>query len=207
MTRAANPAIRTKLLERTVDYVLKQGLVDLSLRPLAAALDTSPRMLLYFFGSKERLIIEALAQARVRQEQEFVRLLSIRGNRSDRLTLAWEVWSLEENKQFLWFFFEVYALAMRNRRRFPGYLERMVKDWLTFFEQAVEAAGVGPKRVTPLATFILATIRGLQLDLLATGEKPRVDAAFQEMLQLLSLPRPLATGKVGQQSTRKTKRN
>jgi hypothetical protein len=40
-----------------------------------------------------------------------------------------------------------------------------------------------------LATFILATIRGLQLDLLATGEKPRVDAAFEEMLRLLSLPR------------------
>jgi AcrR family transcriptional regulator len=189
MTRVADPAIRTKLLERTVDYVLKRGLVDLTLRPLATALDTSPRMLLYFFGSKERLITEALAQARARQEQEFVRLLSTRGNRPDRLTLAWELWSLEENKRFLSFFFEVYALAMRNRKRFPGYLERMVKDWLTFFEQAVKAVGVGPRRVTPLATFILATIRGLQLDLLATGEKARVDAAFNEMLRLLSLPR------------------
>ena len=207
MARAADPAIRTKLLERTVDYVLKRGLVDLTLRPLAAALNTSPRMLLYFFGSKERLITEALAQARARQEQEFVRLLSTRGNRSDRLALAWEVWSEEENKRFLWLFFEVYALAMRNRKRFPGYLERMVRDWLTFFEQAVEAAGVEPRRVTPLATLILATIRGLQLDLLATGERPRVDAAFKEMLRLLSLLRPRAAGEVGQQFTRKTKRN
>jgi AcrR family transcriptional regulator len=195
------------LLDRTVDYVLKRGIVDLTLRPLAAALNTSPRMLLYFFGSKERLITEALAQAGTRQQQEFERLLSTRGKRRTRLTLAWEFWSTEENRWFLWFFFEVFVLAMRNRERFPGFLERMVKDWLSFFEQAVEAAGFEPRRVTPLATFILATIRGLQLDLLATSEKPRVDAAFQEMLRLLSVPRPRANGGVGQQSTRKTRRN
>src|SRR5215469_9352767 len=134
MTRAADPAIRAKLLEEVVDYILKRGLTDLTLRPLAAALDTSPRMLLYFFGSKERLIAEALSQARTRQQEEWTRLLSTRGKRRDRLALAWEVWSSEENKWFLWFFFEVYALAMRNRKRFPGFLERMVKDWLSFFE-------------------------------------------------------------------------
>jgi hypothetical protein len=115
-------------------------------------------------------------------------LLSSRGKRREQLALAWEVWSSEENKRFLWFFFEIYALAMRNRKRFPGFLERMVKDWLPFLEQAVAAAGVEPERVSALATFILATIRGLQLDLLATDEKGRVDGAFREMLRLLSLP-------------------
>jgi hypothetical protein len=41
-----------------------------------------------------------------------------------------------------------------------------------------------------MATFILATIQGLQLDLLATGERRRIDRAFREMLRLLSMPRP-----------------
>jgi hypothetical protein len=50
--------------------------------------------------------------------------------------------------------------------------------------------------VSPLATFILATIRGLHLDLLATGEKTRIDRAFQEMLRLLSLPRQRVIGAV-----------
>jgi AcrR family transcriptional regulator len=187
--RVADPDTRAKLLEKIVDYILKHGLTDLTLRPLAAALDTSPRMLLYFFGSKERLLAEALSQARTRQQEEWTRLLSARGKRREQLTLAWEVWSSEENKWLMWFFFEAYALAMRNRKRFPGFLEGMVKDWLPFFEPAVAAAGVEPERVSPLATFILATIRGLHLDLLATGERGRVDGAFQEMLGLLSLPR------------------
>jgi AcrR family transcriptional regulator len=192
MTRAADPNIRAKLLEGIVDYIMKRGVTNLTLRPLAAALDTSPRMLLYFFGSKERLIAEALTQARTRQQEEWTRLLSTSGKQRDRLAVAWEVWSSEENTWLMWFFFEVYVLAMRNRKRFPGFLEGMVKDWLPFFEQAVAAAGVEPERVSPLATFILATIRGLHLDLLATGEKTRIDRAFQEMLRLLSLPRQRA---------------
>jgi len=200
MTRAESPGTRTKLLEATVDYILKHGLADLTLRPLATALDTSPRMLLYFFGSKERLITEVLAQTRTRQQQEFMHLLSTRGTRRERLALAWDVWSSEENKKFLWLFFEIYAHAMRDRKRLPGFLERLVKDWLLFFEQVVTAAGAEPERVSPLATLILATIRGLQLDLLATGEKARIDGAFRELLRLLSLPRPRAIGNVGKRS-------
>ena len=82
---------------------------------------------------------------------------------------------------------------MRNRKRFPGFLEELVKGWLPFFEQALADAGVEPERRLPLATFISAAVRGLHLDLLATGEKTRLDGAFQEMLHLLSLPRPRAT--------------
>jgi AcrR family transcriptional regulator len=190
MGRAKAPQTRAKLLEAVVDYILKEGLVGLRLHPLAAAVKTSPRMLLYFFGSKERLITEALARSRIRQQLELARMLASKGDRRQRLALAWEVWSSKETERSLWLFFEVYALAMRDRKRFPGFLERLVKDWLPFYEQAVAAVGVEPKRISPLATFILATIRGLQLDLLATGERARIDGAFREMLELLSLRRP-----------------
>jgi AcrR family transcriptional regulator len=200
MTRARLSGARAKLLAGTVDYILKRGLADLTLRPLAAALKTSPRMLLYFFGSKEQLITEALAQNRMRQQQEFALMLSATGERRERLALAWEVWSSKENEKSLWLFFEVYALAMRDRKRFPGLLERMVKDWLPFFEHAVAASGVEAERVSPLATFILATIRGLALDLLATGERERIDGAFREMVRLLLMRRPRAIAEVGKRS-------
>jgi len=196
MTRPRAPEARARLLDGIVDYILKRGLADLSLRPLAAALNTSPRMLLYFFGSKERLITEALAQSRTRQQQAFARMLSTLSGRRQRLARAWEVWSSEESEKSLWLFFEVYALAMRDRKRFPGFLERLVKDWLPFFEHAVATAGVEPDRVSSLATFILATIRGLQLDLLATNDRARIDGAFRAMLELLALQRQPVPGRV-----------
>jgi hypothetical protein len=128
-----------------------------------------------------------LTESRARLQREFIRALSTKRSRKEQLSLAWEVWSSKESKKFLWMFFESYALAMRDRKRFPGFLERLVKDWLRFFEQAVAAAGVEAERVQPVATFILATIRGLQLDLIASDERARVDGAFGELLHLLAL--------------------
>jgi AcrR family transcriptional regulator len=186
MARAASAKRRAGLLERVVDYMLVHGLADLSLRPLAAALRTSPRMLLYFFGSKEQLLADALSECRARLQREFTVALSATYSRREQLRLAWTVWSSEESRKTLWLFFEAYALAMRNRKRFPGFLEGLVKDWLPFFEKAVAAGGVEPDRVKPVATLILATTRGLQLDVLATGDQARVDGAFRELLDLLS---------------------
>ena len=73
MTKAAVSERRAKLLEEVFDYVLSNGPAGLSLRPLAAGVNTSPRMLLYFFGSKERLISEALAEIHVREQLDFAR--------------------------------------------------------------------------------------------------------------------------------------
>ena len=51
---------RQVLAEGATDYVLEHGLLDLSLRPLAAALGTSDRMLLYHFGDKLNLVATIL---------------------------------------------------------------------------------------------------------------------------------------------------
>ncbi|MFI1051477.1 TetR/AcrR family transcriptional regulator [Streptomyces griseoruber] len=55
---------RRELLEAAYAYALRSGLGDLSLRPLAEAIGTSPRVLLYLFDSKDGLIRALLARAR-----------------------------------------------------------------------------------------------------------------------------------------------
>ena len=56
---------RQVLAEAATDYVIEHGLIDLSLRPLAAALGTSDRMLLYHFRDKNDLVA-VLGRARRR---------------------------------------------------------------------------------------------------------------------------------------------
>jgi AcrR family transcriptional regulator len=51
---------RETLLPLLAAHVLEQGLAGLSLRPLAKAAGTSDRMLIYHFGSKDRLVAELL---------------------------------------------------------------------------------------------------------------------------------------------------
>ena len=45
-------ARKQELLEAAYQYVLGNGLADMSLRPLAKEIGSSPRVLLFLFGSK-----------------------------------------------------------------------------------------------------------------------------------------------------------
>jgi AcrR family transcriptional regulator len=51
---------RAELLERLADHMLAHGLHGTSLRPLAAAVGTSDRMLLHYFADKEALLTASL---------------------------------------------------------------------------------------------------------------------------------------------------
>ena len=53
---ARDPARREALAERATDWALEHGLIGLSLRPLAAAIGTSDRMLLYHFADRDDLV-------------------------------------------------------------------------------------------------------------------------------------------------------
>jgi AcrR family transcriptional regulator len=180
---------RAKLLDEVADYILNNGLADLSLRPLATAIETSPRMLLYFFDSKERLIAEALAHIRAREQIDFKRAVSKPrpADRVESLLQDWRSSASPRREKYSRLFFEVYGLALQNPEKFPEFLERAVGDWLPLFEQAFAAAGVPPAQAQTLATLALGAVRGLHLDLLATGERKRTEAAFREMLRLFSL--------------------
>ena len=54
---------REELLEAATDHVLKEGLIGLTLRPLAAALGTSDRMLLYHFDNRDALVSAVVARS------------------------------------------------------------------------------------------------------------------------------------------------
>src|SRR4051794_41529852 len=54
---------REDLLERVTEHVLQHGLIGLSLRPVAAAVGTSDRMLIYHFGSRDALVSAVVARS------------------------------------------------------------------------------------------------------------------------------------------------
>ncbi|MEM9054991.1 MAG: TetR/AcrR family transcriptional regulator [Pseudomonadota bacterium] len=52
----ADGAKRSELIDKLADHILADGLLNASLRPLAKAVGTSDRMLLYYFEDKTALI-------------------------------------------------------------------------------------------------------------------------------------------------------
>jgi AcrR family transcriptional regulator len=168
MARPVDPNRRAARLAQAADYVLEHGLAGLSLRPLARALDTSPRMLLYDFESKERLIHEILAEIRRREEG----LLEAEvGSLED----VWRWIAAPEREPFLRLFFETYVHELGSEQARP-----LVEDWLEFLQRRwtppVDAA---------TATLMVAVVRGLLLDRLATGDTRRTDEALRRFAELV----------------------
>jgi AcrR family transcriptional regulator len=167
MARPVDPNRRTATLSHAAEYVLENGLSGLSLRPLAQALGTSPRMLLYDFGSKTRLVEAILAEIR-RREADLLE--------ADVRTIS-DVWtwiSDARREPFLRLFFEVYVDALRRGEAAP-----FVEDWLGFLARSWRPPVDGAT-----ATLMVAVVRGLLLDRLATGDLARTDAALERFAQL-----------------------
>lgn len=177
---------KEELIERVVGYAMANGISDLSLRPLAEAIGTSPRMLIYHFGSKEALVVELLNAVRARQDQMIERWR--REGVTDLVEIEkrlWEWMSSREMRLLLKLYFESFGLALQGRPGFEGFLDAVMTGPLDLNRQALSLGGAPDEMIDAEATLRLATIRGLMLDLAATGDEERVNAAFELSVELL----------------------
>ena len=153
-------ARREELLEAAYAYVLEHGLADVSLRPLAAAIGTSPRVLLFLFGSKDELVRELLARAR---RDELAMLERVSPDAAPEQVWAWL--AADEHRALLGLWLEAYSRSVLAGDDGPwaGFAGATVDDWLGLLGGD--------------ATLTLAVLRGALLDLLATGDVSRCGAA------------------------------
>ncbi|GAA3620947.1 TetR/AcrR family transcriptional regulator [Kineosporia mesophila] len=176
MGRHRQPEIRDRILDACADHALAHGLPD-RLEPLSTASGASARMLIYHFGTRDALLRETLKRARERQRALYLELLSPRPPEPYLSTLreAWKVMTGPVGRPYL---------TMFNRLRedtaqqlWPGFRQVATTDWLEPLENGLRSVG-RPE----LATLVLAVIRGLIIDLEATGDSARVDRAFEEFV-------------------------
>jgi AcrR family transcriptional regulator len=183
-TPQATSARRQVLLERAYEYVLAHGLTDLSLRPLATAIGSSPRVLLFLFGNKEGLVRAILARAR---QEELALLEQVRAEEgADLVAVAAAVWrwlSAPERRRLLILWSESYVGSLVSPRGpWAGFAHDTVEDWLALLAEAQPPPGRHRRAAAAERTLVLAVLRGALLDLLATGDEPRTTAAVQRAL-------------------------
>src|SRR5690348_6628956 len=113
---AAPSARRAELLDAAYREVLAHGLADMSLRPLALAIGSSPRVLLFLFGSKDGLVRALLARARTDELALLERLRH--GAESDHIGLGaaveriWGWLAADEHQPLLKLWAEAYARSL-----------------------------------------------------------------------------------------------
>lgn len=188
--RARAPSARyEELRERAYRYALEHGIADMSLRPLATAIGSSPRVLLFLFGSKDGLIRALLARART-DELALLERVRASAGAADLAAVVRNTWAwlaAASHRPLLTLWLEAYARSLVDPDGpWADFARQTVDDWLE-----VLAAAQPPHRRNGSTvgaaerTLALSVLRGALLDLLATGDVERTTTAVTHHLALL----------------------
>jgi AcrR family transcriptional regulator len=166
---------RDALLERIGTYVDKHGIGNVTLEMLAKTLGVSEERLREFFHARTELIVALIARNRINLREKFAELDVSMGADAFRRAM-WDFYVETSSSSRL--FFEVYGLALSDEHY--GEFLHGINDWLGLLKESLVRRGVPGDRAEAFATLTLAVYRGAMMDLLATGERPRVNAAMEQ---------------------------
>ena len=175
-------ARRRELLDRVVDDLAVNGLVDFSLRRAARAAGTTHKVLLYHFDGADDLLQQAIGELRNRR---IVNALTAVGQMQPRTLAArvravWPALVGEESRVLD----QAMGLVMYDPDRYaglgrgasqqymPGLLSLCPPDW-------------SEQRKIEVAEMILAALRGFLIDLLTSGNTAGAEAGLVALTRAL----------------------
>lgn len=172
------------LLDDLIGYLVKHGLADLSLRPMAAAIGTSARLLIFHFGTKERLLQEVLEEMQVRLQASFTAMAQA-GRKVPLLRMFWD-WALTEpNYAMLRLLYQLHLLAAQSPKTYGRYLKRNSLNWM----ELIRAALPPDQRDPHFATLLGAVFDGLFIEYMSTGDKRRTTETLDRFIRMVQAHR------------------
>lgn len=151
VNRPKDPALRDKLLERAVQYVLQRGVGGLSLRPLAKHMGTTARMLMHHYGSKEALVADVLLAIEQRFARQTAAYVGDDQTLTCTLTRMWCETAAPAMDPALRAMFEVWGQALVQPGRYEAFLQSMAEPWIEMLRSRFEKAGHKNAEATILA--------------------------------------------------------
>jgi AcrR family transcriptional regulator len=187
---------RTALAEAATDHVLQHGLVGLSLRPLAAALGTSDRMLLYHFADKDDLVATILRVSNDRSVREVDRLPAAPGV-AEAVRSLWAALTTGPLDRCQRLYVEAAALGLLGREPYAGVVREANEAWIASLVALLRRSGCPQERARRAALLLEAALMGLHLDLPLDRDTPAVHQAVADLAEAVA---SIAGGAAGQGS-------
>jgi AcrR family transcriptional regulator len=179
---------RGELLEAVAEYVLANGVASLSLRRVAEAVGVSHVTLQHHFGTKEQLVGEIVEHLLER----FTPQGAYPGGTPDpdldlptRWRALWTHLTSPRGQRDTRLFVEVLGQSQFEGADYAPAVKRSIDHRLDLMRTNMVALGCPEEEAPAFATLALATLRGLVIDLLATGERERVNEAFERALETI----------------------
>jgi AcrR family transcriptional regulator len=179
---------RAEWAEAATDYVLQHGLIDLSLRPLAADLGTSDRMLLYHFGSKDELVAAVLRTSNERSTAH-LRAMEPSADLHAAVHDLWEAMLIPQIDRCSRLYVEAAALGLLGKEPYASVVREANGLWTEAMVDHVVRSGVRRPLARRAVTIVDAAFMGFQLDLpldVGTRERSRAVADLADAVAALA---------------------
>jgi AcrR family transcriptional regulator len=175
-------ARRRELLDRVVDDLAVNGLVDFSLRRAARAAGTTHKVLLYHFDGADDLLRQAIGE--LRERRIVSSLAAVRGVQPQtlaaRVRAVWPALVGEESRVLD----QAIGLMMYDSERYAGLGEGATQQYLPAL-LSICPPDWPERRKLEVSEMILAALRGFLIDRLTSGNTLGVEAGFEALARAL----------------------
>jgi AcrR family transcriptional regulator len=171
---------REAAIERMADHVLAEGLGAATLRPLAAAVGTSDRMLLYYFADKDELLTATLGRVATRMIAQLDEAIPAapRWPFPELLEQVWVAMASESLTPFMPLWLDLAAGAARGLQPHRDVAGEIADGFLAWVTDRLQPQSDGePSSLAPL---FLTSIEGMYL-LTAIGRGAIADSAITQL--------------------------
>ncbi|QZY28485.1 TetR/AcrR family transcriptional regulator [Nocardioides coralli] len=168
-----------ELLDAATDHVLEHGLIGLTLRPLAAALGTSDRMLVYHFGSRDALVSAVVARATERAVATVAALPAAPSVRS-AVTRLWRAYQQPALNACLTTYCQAAATGLIGQEPYRSVARASNAVWAEALRDYLVRSGAPVRRVARIATLVDSALYGFHLDL-TTDRPDELDRGVEDL--------------------------
>ena len=164
----------------------------MSLRPLANELGTSTYTLTYQFGSKEAMVVDAVAHIDKTQHERLSERDSANDTPADVLRNLWELSTSDQGRRWSQVMLEIATLTSRQPILFEDFSATALHGRIEHLAKA-HAGGLTPTiEQINAATLQIATVSGLITDALTSGQSQRAQTAFTMLVDTPQVAEPIA---------------
>jgi AcrR family transcriptional regulator len=177
-------ARRQELLERVVEDLAVNGLVDFSLRRAARAAGTTHKVLLYHFEGADDLLVQAVDRLRERRIDNSLAAAGA-GSPASLAARVAALWPVLTDPRFGHRVLEQSTgLAMYDPARYAKFGREATDRYLPAL-LSLCPDGWSATRKSEVAEMVLATLRGLLLDRVTGGDEEGVAAGLRALIRAL----------------------
>lgn len=155
---------REQLLDQVTDHVLARGLIGLTLRPVAAAIGTSDRMLIYHFHSRDALVSAVVARCTDRAIDHVRSLPPARSVRA-AVNQLWAAYGEEPLDSCLDVYVQAAATGLFGQEPYLSEARASNERWADALADHLVDSGAPRRRVARIVTLVDSALYGFHLDL------------------------------------------